>query len=351
MEVDDSYYYYGPSPPPPGAGAVAAQVMTSVLQQTAMAQEAARYALNEAHIARILQAQHTEAQRMVIPEAIRQVHHNTITSILKKTRAAQPVTPAPPAAIDQIANVDLSNSDGAAIAHARAGGDASTLLERIIDTTAPARSAASKVLRKLGKRAFMASAGAAVTALKASTTKGVEVAAPAPAVIRAKAAPAQPTATPAPPSVEQPVTAHRPRARAKARAITKAVAPPVPIDIPEPEVTTLAVSRGARRKREDVQLRKEEQQQKRPRPAPVMGGSRKRKDDDRGGTAIKVAPEPRIRQAPPQAPAAAVAAIEDTRKNRDPPAIRTSANAGGGDAKKPKRKWGMLDRTTSRNRE
>ena len=119
--------------------------MTSMLQQAERDQQAARYALSEAHIARILQAQSTEAQRMVVPEAIRPVHHNTITSILKKTRVVQPVTPAAPTAIDQIANVDLSNAEGAARAHARAGGDASTLLEKLIDTTAPARTAASKV--------------------------------------------------------------------------------------------------------------------------------------------------------------------------------------------------------------
>jgi hypothetical protein len=46
----------------------------------------------------------------------------------------------------------------------------------------------------------MASASAAVTALQASTAKGMEVS-PAPPVIRAKAAPAQPKAEPAPPSV------------------------------------------------------------------------------------------------------------------------------------------------------
>ena len=188
-----------------------------------MAQEAARYAVNEAHLARALQAQSAEAQRMVIPEAIRPVHNNTIKSILKKVHVRQPVTPAAPTAIDQIANVDLSNAEGAARAHARAGGDASTLLEKIIDTAAPARTAVSKVLNSFTKKAFMATAGAAATALKASTKKGVEVAAPVPAVVRAKAAPAQPAATPAPPSVEQPVTATRTRARAKASA--RAVAP------------------------------------------------------------------------------------------------------------------------------
>ena len=56
MDVDDSYYYDGPSPPPPGTGAIAAQIMTGMLQQTAMAQEAARYAVTEAYIARILHA-------------------------------------------------------------------------------------------------------------------------------------------------------------------------------------------------------------------------------------------------------------------------------------------------------
>ena len=87
------------------------------------------------------------------------------------------------------------------------------------------------------------------------------------------------------------------------------------------------MSRGLRRKREDVQLPKEEQQQTRPRPAPVLPGSRKRKGDDKDGTAIKVAPEPRIRQAPPQAPAAGTAAIEDTRKTRDTKKPKRKGNA------------------------
>ena len=54
--------------------------------------------------------------------------------------------------------------------------------------------------------------------------------------------------------------------------------------------------------------------------------------DDKDGTAIRVAPEPRIRQVPPQAPAAA-AAIEDSRRKKDQedtPAVQTSANARGG---------------------
>ena len=122
--------------------------------------------MSEAHIARILHAQRTEAQKMGIPEAIRPVHHNTITSILKKSRVVQPVTPAPPTAIEQVVNVDLSNAEGAAIAHARSGGDGSTLIERLIDHTAPARSAASGVLEKIRKKVFMASASAAVTARK-----------------------------------------------------------------------------------------------------------------------------------------------------------------------------------------
>ena len=70
-----------------------------------------------------------------------------------------------------------------------------------------------------------------------------------------------------------------------------------------------------------------------------MGGSRKRKGGDEDGKAIKMAPEPRIRQVPPQAPAAA---IEDTRRKKDQedtPATRTSANArGAGANKKPKKK-------------
>ena len=150
MVMEESSYYGG-APPPPGSGAIAAQILTGILQQSAMAQEAARYAVNEAHLARALQAQSAEAQRMVVPEAIKPVHHNTIKSILEKTRVVQPVTPAAPTAIDQIANVDLSNAEGAARAHARASGDASTMLEKIIDTAAPVRTAASKVLKNFTK--------------------------------------------------------------------------------------------------------------------------------------------------------------------------------------------------------
>ena len=62
-----------------------------------------------------------------------------------------------------------------------------------------------------------------------------------------------------------------------------------------------------------------------------MGGSRKRKGDDKDGGSIRVAPEPRIRQAPPQAPAATAAAIEGGRKDQDDaPATQASANARGG---------------------
>ena len=89
--------------------------------------------MTEAHIAGILHAQRTEAQEMIIPEEIRPVHHNTLQSMLKKNRVVQPVTPviagAPPTAIEQIVNVDLSKAEGAARAHARSGGDASTLIE------------------------------------------------------------------------------------------------------------------------------------------------------------------------------------------------------------------------------
>ena len=56
-----------------------------------MAQKAARYAVNEAHLARALQAHSAEAQRMVIPEAIRPVHNNTIKSILKKYTSGNPL--------------------------------------------------------------------------------------------------------------------------------------------------------------------------------------------------------------------------------------------------------------------
>ena len=76
-----------------------------MLQQTALAQPAAHHAVTEAHIAGILHAQRTEAQKMIIPEEIRPVHHNTIKSILKKVRVVQPVTPAPPTAIEQVVNV------------------------------------------------------------------------------------------------------------------------------------------------------------------------------------------------------------------------------------------------------
>ena len=98
MVMEESSYYGGPPPPPPGAGAIAAQLLTSMLQQTAMAQEAARYAVNEAHLAKALHAHSAEAQRMVIPEAIRPVHNNTIKTILKKVHVRQPVTPAAPTA-------------------------------------------------------------------------------------------------------------------------------------------------------------------------------------------------------------------------------------------------------------
>ena len=169
MVMEESSYYGGPPPPPPGASAIAAQLLTSMLQQTAMAQEAARHAVNEAHLAKALQAHNAEVQKMVIPEAIRPVHNITIKTMLKKVHVRQPVTPAAPTAIDQIANVDLSNAEGAAIAHARGGGNASTLMERLIDTAArplePVRSAASKVLKTFTKKAVMATAGAAATAL------------------------------------------------------------------------------------------------------------------------------------------------------------------------------------------
>ena len=154
MELEDRTYYDGPSPPPPGAGAVAAQIMTSMLQQTALAQQEAHYAVAEVHIAGILQAHHSEAQKRTIPEEIRPVHHNTLESMLKKVKAVQPVTPAiaAPTAMEQVMNVDLSNAEGAARAHARSGGDASTLIGRLIDHTTSARSAASGVLKTWGKR-------------------------------------------------------------------------------------------------------------------------------------------------------------------------------------------------------
>jgi len=95
MELEDMSYYDGPSPPLPGAGAIAAQIMTGILQQTALAQQAAQCALSEAQVAHIMRAHQTEAQKKVIPETVRPVHHNTLQSMLKKPRAVQPVTPRP----------------------------------------------------------------------------------------------------------------------------------------------------------------------------------------------------------------------------------------------------------------
>ena len=149
MELEDTGNYYdGPLPPSPGVGAVAAQIMRSMLQQTALAQQAAHYAVTEAHIAGILHAHHSEAQKRIIPEEIKPVHHNTLQSILKKVRVVQPVTSAPPTVIAQVVNVDLANAEGAARAHARSGGDASTFLGRLIDHTTSAGSAASGVFSK-----------------------------------------------------------------------------------------------------------------------------------------------------------------------------------------------------------
>ena len=117
MELEDMSYYDGPSPPPPppppppGAGEIAARFMTGILQQTAMAQQSAQWAFSEAQVAHIMRAHGTEAQKMIIPEAIRPVHHNTLQSMLKKTRAVQPVTPPVPNAIDQVANVDLASAE------------------------------------------------------------------------------------------------------------------------------------------------------------------------------------------------------------------------------------------------
>ena len=148
MEVSDSYYYGGP-PPPPSAGAVAAQIATSMLQQTAMVQHAAQCSMTDAQIAGILHAHRTEAQKRIIPEEIQPVHHNTLKPILKKVRVVQPVTHAPPPPIVQVMNVDFANAGGAAIAHARSGGDASTFMGRLLDQTTSARTAASGVLRKL----------------------------------------------------------------------------------------------------------------------------------------------------------------------------------------------------------
>jgi hypothetical protein len=106
---------------------------------------------------------------MVLPEAIRPVHHNTVKSILRKARVIQPVAPAiadaTPTPIDQIMNVDLVAAEGAAIARARSGGDASTLIGRIIDHGSTVRSTASSILEKGVKKTFMASASAAVIAL------------------------------------------------------------------------------------------------------------------------------------------------------------------------------------------
>ena len=128
---------------PPGAGELAAQIATSMLQQSAMAQHVAQYAMSEAHIAGLLHAQLTEAQKMIIPEETRPVHRNTLKSILKKVRVVQPITPAPPTPFEQVMNADLANEEEAAVTHARNGGDVSTLVGRLIERTISASSAAS----------------------------------------------------------------------------------------------------------------------------------------------------------------------------------------------------------------
>ena len=128
-----------PPPHPPGAGEIAAQLLTNILQQTAMAQKTAQWALNEAQVAHVMRTHQTEKQQMVIPGEIRPFHHHTLKSMLKKPREIQPVPPTP---IEQVAMVDLSNAEGVARAHARSGGDASTLIGRIIGSTTSAASGA-----------------------------------------------------------------------------------------------------------------------------------------------------------------------------------------------------------------
>ena len=132
---------------------------------------------------------------MTIPEEIRPVHHTSMKTILKKTRASPPITPAPTTPLEKRMNVDLASAEGAAIAHARSGGDIGTRMGRSIDHTT---SAATGVLKNICKKAIMATASAAVTALQAATTKGAEGAAPVPPIVKAKPAPAQPKAAAAP---------------------------------------------------------------------------------------------------------------------------------------------------------
>ena len=149
MEMEDGTFYGGPPPPPPRAGEIAAQLFTNLLQQNAMAQQAAQWALNEAQVAHIMRTHQTEKRQMVIPDEFRPVHHHTLKPMLKKPREIQPATPPPPTAIEQATMVDISNAEGAGRAHARSGGDASTLIGRIIDNTT---SAASGVLKNMSKR-------------------------------------------------------------------------------------------------------------------------------------------------------------------------------------------------------
>ena len=124
---------------------MAAEIATSMLQQNAMAQQAAQYALTKAHIAPLLHAHQTEAQKMVIPVQSRPYHHTDMKKVLKKT-FPPPVTPGPTTPLEQRMNVELANAEGAAVAHARSGEDMNTLAGRLIDHTT---SAASGVLQNI----------------------------------------------------------------------------------------------------------------------------------------------------------------------------------------------------------
>ena len=70
MEMEDGAFYGGPPPPPPGAGEVAAQPLTNLLQQNAMAQNTAQWTLNEAQVAHVMRTHQTEKRQMVTPDEI-----------------------------------------------------------------------------------------------------------------------------------------------------------------------------------------------------------------------------------------------------------------------------------------
>ena len=147
---------------------------------------------------------------MVIPDGICPVNRFTIKTMVKKARPPQSIPI--PAQLEQ-RKVELASAEGAAVAHARPSGDTSTLVGRLLRHEA---SAASGVLKSMGKEAFMASASIAASALQAATAESTAVA-PAPPVVKARPAPAQPKAARAVPST-QPFVAAAPVSAALLRA-------------------------------------------------------------------------------------------------------------------------------------